>query len=126
MVKLVSTNYRRSPLVQGGLEIPAKITVTLPGTVRNHLLIDKYKQIVTENYAEPKKEEILARFWLYRLNLYESLKNKSQLRKSLQKKRKERPRAKTSESCLEKSLRRTRKKIMRCIWPVIQYKKELS
>ena len=51
MVELVSTNYRRSPLVQGGLE-----------TVRNHLLIDKYKEIVTENYAEPKKEEILGSF----------------------------------------------------------------
>ena len=62
MVELVSTNCRCSPLVQGGLEIPAKITVTLPGTVSNHLLIDKYKEIVTENYAEPKKEEILGSF----------------------------------------------------------------
>ena len=62
MVELVSTNYRRSPLVQGGLEIPAKITGTMPGTVRNRLLIDKYKEIVTEIYAEPKKEEILGSF----------------------------------------------------------------
>ena len=30
--------------------------------MRNHLLIDKYKEIVTENYAEPKKEEILGSF----------------------------------------------------------------
>ena len=27
-----------------------------------HLLIDKYKEIVTKNYAEPKKEEILGSF----------------------------------------------------------------
>ena len=62
MVELISTNYRRSPLVQGGLEIPAKVTVTLPGTVKNHLLINKYKEIVTGNYVEPKKEEILGSF----------------------------------------------------------------
>ena len=30
--------------------------MTMAGTVRSHLLIDKYKEIVTENYAEPKKE----------------------------------------------------------------------
>ena len=52
MVELISTNYRRSPLVQGGLEIPATVTVTLPGTVKNHLLINKYKE----------KEEILGSF----------------------------------------------------------------
>ena len=33
-LELLSTNYRRSPLVQGGLEIPAKVTVKMPGTVR--------------------------------------------------------------------------------------------
>ena len=44
------------------MEIPAKVTVTLPGTVKNHLLINKYKEIVTENYVESKKEEILGSF----------------------------------------------------------------
>ena len=30
-VELISTNYRRSPLIQGSLEIPAKVTVKLRG-----------------------------------------------------------------------------------------------
>ena len=30
-VELTSTNYRRSPLIQGSLEIPAKVTVNLRG-----------------------------------------------------------------------------------------------
>ena len=40
-VQLTSTNYRRSPFIQGGFEIPAKVIVTMPGTVRNHLLLEK-------------------------------------------------------------------------------------
>ena len=61
-VELTSTNYRRSPLIQGGLEIPAKVTVAMPGTVKNHLLMEKYKEIVNERYAEPKDEEVLGSF----------------------------------------------------------------
>ena len=61
-VELTSTNYRQSPLIQGGLEIPAKVTVTIPGTVKNYLLMEKYKEIVNERYAEPKDEEVLGSF----------------------------------------------------------------
>ena len=32
--------YRRSPLFQGGLEIPCLVTVSMPGTIRNNLLLD--------------------------------------------------------------------------------------
>ena len=60
--ELTSTNYRRSPFIQGGLEIPAKVTVTMPGTVKNRLLKEKYKEIVCERYAEPKDEEVLGSF----------------------------------------------------------------
>ena len=38
--KLTSTHYRRSPLVQGGIEIPCVVTVSMPGTVINQLLMD--------------------------------------------------------------------------------------
>ena len=61
-VELTSTNYRRSPLIQGSLEIPVKVTVTMPGTVKNHLFTEKYKKIVNERYAEPKDEEVLGSF----------------------------------------------------------------
>lgn len=60
--KLTSTNYRRSPLVQGGIEIPCLITVTMPGTILNQLLMERFKQLVQEKYVEPKNEEILGSF----------------------------------------------------------------
>ena len=60
--KLTSTNYRRSPLVQGGLEIPCLVTVTISGTIINQLIMERYKEIVTERYIEPKEEEIIGTF----------------------------------------------------------------
>ena len=60
--KQTSTNYRRSPLVQGGIEIPCLITVTMPGTILNQLLMERFKQLVQEKYVEPKNEEILGSF----------------------------------------------------------------
>ena len=61
-VQLTSEHYRRSPIVQGGMEIPCKVTVKIPGTCLNLLLMEKYKQLVEELYIEPKKEEILGSF----------------------------------------------------------------
>ena len=59
---LTSEHYRRSPLVQGGLEIPCKVSLTITGTVNNLLVLEKYRQLVEELYIEPKKEEILGSF----------------------------------------------------------------
>lgn len=59
---LTTTDYRRSPLVQGGLEIACKVTVKMPGTVKNHMLMDRYLELVTSLYAEPKNEVILGSF----------------------------------------------------------------
>ena len=58
IVELTSTNYRRSLLIQGGLEIPAKVLVTMPGTVKNHLLMET----VNERFTEPIDEEVLGSF----------------------------------------------------------------
>ena len=41
--KLTSTHYRRSPLVQGGIEISCVITVSVPGTVINQQLMERHK-----------------------------------------------------------------------------------
>ena len=60
--KLTSTHYRRSPLVQGGIEIPCVVTVSMPDTVINQLLMERYKQLVEILYTEPKEEEILGTF----------------------------------------------------------------
>ena len=59
---LTSSNYRRSPLVQGGLEIACKVTVKMAGTIKNHMLVEKYMQLVTELYVEPKEEVVLGSF----------------------------------------------------------------
>ena len=47
---------------QGGLEIPCSVTVNVPGTIRNHLLLDRYRELVTELYCEPKDETIIGNF----------------------------------------------------------------
>ena len=60
--KLTSTHHRRSPLVQGGIEIPSVVTVSVPCTVINQLLMERYKQLVETLYTEPKEEEILGTF----------------------------------------------------------------
>ena len=60
--KLTSTHYRRSPLVPGGIEIPCVVTLSMPGTVINLLLMERYKQLVETLYTESKEEEILATF----------------------------------------------------------------
>ena len=60
--KLTATHYRRSPLFQGGLEIPCIVTVSMPETVRNHMVMDRYKEIVTRLYCEPKNEIIIGSF----------------------------------------------------------------
>ena len=53
-LKLSSDHYRRSPLFQGGLEIPYIVTVIMAGPVRNHMVLDRYKEIVNRLYCEPK------------------------------------------------------------------------
>ena len=60
--QLSSTNYRRSPLIQGGLEISCDIIVTMPGTIDNQLILEKYKKLVCGKYAEPKEEVIIGSF----------------------------------------------------------------
>ena len=60
--KLTSTHYRRSPLVQGGIEIPCVVTVSMPGTVINQLLMERYKQFVETLGTKSKEEEILETF----------------------------------------------------------------
>ena len=60
--KLTSTHYRRSPLVQGVIKIPCVVTVSMPGSVINQLLMERYQQLGETLYTEPKEEEILGTF----------------------------------------------------------------
>jgi hypothetical protein len=52
--KLIGTEFRRSPLFQGGLEIPCMVTVSLAGHAKGNELIKKYEELVTELYIEPE------------------------------------------------------------------------
>ena len=61
-VTLTSEHYRRSPLVQGGMEIGCKVTTSIPGTCINILILKKYQDIIEENYTEPKEEAILGSY----------------------------------------------------------------
>ena len=42
VAEVINTTHRRSPLVQGGLEIPVKVAVEIEATAKNRLIIDKY------------------------------------------------------------------------------------
>ncbi|CAH3158763.1 unnamed protein product [Porites evermanni] len=52
-VLVIDKNHRRSPLVQGGLEIPVQVTAEMDLTERNKAILEKYKQIVVSDYKEP-------------------------------------------------------------------------
>lgn len=62
-VKILDTHHRRSPLVQGGLEIPIEVTITMEYSDKNQAAISKYKELVGKHYKEPvdgKFEDITA------------------------------------------------------------------
>ena len=61
-VELSSSNYRRSPFVQGGFEIPCKVTASLNDTCINLLIMKKYRQLVEDLHIEQAAEEIVASF----------------------------------------------------------------
>ena len=52
--KVMDTRHRRSPLIQGGLEIPIEVTVTMPYSPANKEAIMKYEDLVNKRYKEPE------------------------------------------------------------------------
>ena len=54
---LSSTHYRRSPLVQGGLEIPCVVNAKLIGTKKNKEILAKYLEMAQTHYTEPSSDE---------------------------------------------------------------------
>ena len=62
---LSSTHYRRSPLVQGGLEIPCVVNTKLIGTKKNKEILAKYLEMVHAHYTEPSSDEdVIMGSWL--------------------------------------------------------------
>ena len=52
-VEIVDKNHRRSPLVQGGPEIPVKLMVEIDVSEKNEAIMKRFKQLITDNYKEP-------------------------------------------------------------------------
>ena len=52
-VEVTDNKHRRSPLVQGGLEIPVKLTAEIDFSETNDAIMKRLKQLVTEKYREP-------------------------------------------------------------------------
>ena len=59
---LRSTHYRQSPLVQGGLEIPCTVKVSMMPTQLSKKLIDRYRELVKNFYFEPPDSEVIGSF----------------------------------------------------------------
>ena len=53
--EITLTHYERSPIMLGGYKILCKVTVKLHGTVKNHMLLDRYMQLINSLYCEPKE-----------------------------------------------------------------------
>ena len=49
-LKVVDTHHRRSPLIQGGLEIPVLVIVQMECTTKNNA---RYNDLVQKSYQEP-------------------------------------------------------------------------
>ena len=62
-LKIRGRHYRRSPLIQGGLEVPCDVTITMVRSVVNHLLLTRYEPLLKEFYLEQKEEKIIATFF---------------------------------------------------------------
>ena len=61
-VKLRETHYCRSPLVQGGLEIPCDLVIRMPNTMKSAELLKKYLKLFKNCYEEPQEIVILGTF----------------------------------------------------------------
>ena len=78
--KLSSIHYRRSQLFQGGLEITCEVTVTIPASIKGHLLMQRYEKMVHELYCKPKHETIMGSF-IENINVVFDIKPKKKKKK---------------------------------------------
>ena len=60
--QLTQSHYRRSPLVQGGLEIPCSLTLKIPATKKSSGLLERYLELFESKYTEPQEIVILGTF----------------------------------------------------------------
>ena len=47
-VEVTGQHYRWSPLMQGGMEVPYRVFVKMPGTILNHTLLQCYQELLND------------------------------------------------------------------------------
>ena len=52
IAKLSTIHYRRSLLFQGGLEISCEVTVTIPASIKGHLLMQRCERMVHDSMTQ--------------------------------------------------------------------------
>ena len=52
-MKVLDAHHQKSPLIQGGLEIPVEVIVEMADTEENRLALAKYEAMTAERYKEP-------------------------------------------------------------------------
>ena len=62
-------NYRKSPLVQSGLEIPLRVAVFITETVKNKEIIQKFKDMVDAIDVEPDGSVVIGSFAHHSVNM---------------------------------------------------------
>ena len=55
-LKVINENYRRSPLIQEGLEIPVEVICEMDDTLRNRAIMERYKTLITTHHREPGQD----------------------------------------------------------------------
>ena len=58
-ILITSTSEHGSPHIQRSKEIPCKVTVTIPGTCRKLILMERYQKLIKESSTESKYENIV-------------------------------------------------------------------
>lgn len=53
--EITLAHYERSPIMLGGYKILCKVTIKLHGTVKNHMLLDRYMPLINSLYCEPNE-----------------------------------------------------------------------
>ena len=52
-VEVIDPQHRRSPLLQGGLEIPVKVIIEMEHSTRGHEILARFQTHIRDNYKEP-------------------------------------------------------------------------
>ena len=67
--KLSSRHYRRSPLVQGGLEIQCEVVLISRATMLQSRLTGRYMELVTDLYIEPAEDRAVGNLFNFVITL---------------------------------------------------------